>query len=459
MNLDALQAQATRWLHKAVAFADDKLFTGNTEWQIAAVVLAVLAGMMLGRPLTRRFRAYLRDHVQPGHHFYGFLHSVARALRPIPVLLLLLVGMAAFQQAEADRWLLNTAVSLTLAWIIITVFASLIANAFFSRVFSLVVWAAAALHVLRLLEPATELLASLGMEFGESYISILDVFKGALVFAILAFFARVATKVIDQTMSGQEAVTASVRVLVTKTAKILLIALAFLMAIASTGINLTSLAVIGGAVGVGLGFGLQKIFANLISGFILLMDKSIKPGDTIEVEGVYGWITSLNARYVTVRTRDGKDYLIPNEELIINKVINWSHSNNVIRLRIPVGVSYGSDIRRALDILAEAAVANERVLADPEPAPRLMEFGDSSVNLELRIWIADPWNGVVNVRSEILLAVWDAFHEEGIEIPFPQRDLHLKTMPDGFRGKKTDHPDFGKGEERAREEPAGEEEG
>ncbi len=185
---------------------------------------------------------------------------------------------------------------------------------------------------------------------------------------------------------------------------------------------------LGGAIGVGIGFGLQKIFSNLISGFILLLDKSIKPGDTIIVEGSYGRVDTLSARYVSVITRDGIEHLVPNEEMIVNRVENWSYSHNNVRLRIPVGVHYNSNVRKAIELCLQAADETERVLKSPKPACLLKGFGDSSVDLEIRIWVRDPMNGCSNVKSQVLLSVWDKFHEHNIEIPYPQRDLHLRSV-------------------------------
>jgi small-conductance mechanosensitive channel len=218
------------------------------------------------------------------------------------------------------------------------------------------------------------------------------------------------------------------RVLGAKLTRIALITAAFLVALSAVGIDLTALAVFGGALGVGLGFGLQKIFSNLVSGVILLMDRSIKPGDVIAVGTSFGWINHLGARYASVITRDGIEHLIPNEELITQRVENWSYSNDLVRLRIPIGISYHSDPRLAIRLCVEAAEMIPRVQLKPEPRCQMMGFGDSSLDLELRVWIDDPQNGRANVISEVLLGVWDRFHEHGIEIPFPQRDLHLRSV-------------------------------
>ncbi|MGB1088584.1 MAG: mechanosensitive ion channel family protein, partial [Alphaproteobacteria bacterium] len=175
----------------------------------------------------------------------------------------------------------------------------------------------------------------------------------------------------------------------------------------------------------------QKVVSNFVSGFILLADKSIKPGDVIEVGEAYGAINRLGARYVSMITRDGKEFLIPNEDLITQTVINWSFSDRAVRVRLPIGIAYDCDPRKAMDLAVEAAMQEQRVLTHPEAKCLLVGFGDSSVDLELRIWIADPEGGVRNISSAVLLRVWDAFHENGITFPFPRRDVQLLPPLDG----------------------------
>ena len=196
------------------------------------------------------------------------------------------------------------------------------------------------------------------------------------------------------------------------------------------GIDLTVFALFSGALGLGLGFGLQKIFANLVSGFILLADKSIKPGDVIQLGDKYGWINFLGSRYVSVVTRDGTEHLIPNENLITGEVINWSYSQNLVRLKVPVGVAYGSDLEKARELMLAAAADTLRVLKDPKPACLLTGFGDNAVNLELRVWINDPQNGIASVKSDLFWGIWQRFQDHGIEMPYPQRDVHLKSIPE-----------------------------
>jgi small-conductance mechanosensitive channel len=201
--------------------------------------------------------------------------------------------------------------------------------------------------------------------------------------------------------------------------------MSFAIALSTIGLDLSSFAILGGAIGVGIGFGLQKVVSNLVSGLILLIDRSIKPGDVIEIEGTYGWINSLRARYASVITRDGKEHLIPNEDLITNRVINWSFSDRNVRVRVPVGISYDANPRDAIKLCLDSANASARTLQNPEPKCLVTGFGENSIDLELRFWIDDPSNGVGNIRSEVLLGIWDRFKENGVNIPFPQRDVRI----------------------------------
>ncbi len=226
-------------------------------------------------------------------------------------------------------------------------------------------------------------------------------------------------------MGSRSDIPPSIKVLLYKATKFLFYTVATLASLSIAGVDLASLTVFTGALGLGIGFGLQKVISNLISGVIILLDKSIKPGDVIEVDGTYGWINSLHTRYVSVRTRDRKEHLIPNEDLVTNKVINWSFSDNNVRIKADVGVSYDTDIPQALEILTSCVEGIDRVLKNPKPVALLISFGDSSINLQLRFWINDPAAGVTNCRSQVMLNIWQKFKEAGIQIPYPQRDLHI----------------------------------
>ena len=228
-----------------------------------------------------------------------------------------------------------------------------------------------------------------------------------------------------------------------KLARLVLIGLAIIIGLQSIGFDLTSITVLSGAIGLGLGFGLQKVVSNLVSGVILLLDKSIKPGDVISLGDTFGWISSLGARYVSVVTRDGKEYLIPNEDLITREVVNWSHSDEYVRLDINFGTSYGDDPHLVRRIAIDAAQSVDRVLKFRAPVCHIVGFGDSSVDYILRFWIQDPSDGLTNVRGAVFLALWDAFAAEGISIPFPQREVRILNGEDAPATVQLRHPPTG----------------
>jgi small-conductance mechanosensitive channel len=292
-------------------------------------------------------------------------------------------------------------------------------------VFSLVVWGVLALHLLGWLPDVVKAMDEFAFTFGETRISILsflELITSVIIFVVLASWL---SRLVETRTKRSQYLNPSMRVVLAKTSKFAFYGLAILFALKAVGIDFTAFAVFSGAVGVGIGFGLQKIFSNFISGFILIFDRSIKPGDVITIGNRFGWVQELNARYVVVRDRDGVEALIPNENLITSEVTNWSYSDRSVRQRLPVSISYQDDPELAMSLMVEAANEHPRVLKSPEPVSRLLRFGDNGIEFELRIWIEDPENGTANVVSDINLGFWRRFKEHGITIPFPQRDVHL----------------------------------
>jgi small-conductance mechanosensitive channel len=422
-----LQAQ----LRAALAWLAGELLVASMVAQLALIALAYL----VARFLAPRLRAWVEGQARR-HGLEERLRRGAGALvsLALPVAWLTLQWLSVLVAAAAGwpHHLIKTVVSLLTAWVIIRLSSSLVRDPVWSRAVAITAWTIAALTIVQLLQPTLTLLDQLAITIGGLRISALLVIKGMLAMAALLGLATFASRLLERRIKGAPTLTPSVQVLFSKLLKIVLVTIAVVVALSSVGIDLTAFAVFSGAVGVGVGFGLQKVVANLISGVILLLDRSVKPGDVIGVGATYGWIDSLGARYVSVVTRDGIEHLIPNEDLIVTRVENWSYSNNLVRLKIPIGIGYRSDPRRAMDLCLEAARATARVLRDPAPVCLLTGFGDSAVELEVGIWIRDPTNGTTNVKSEVLLNVWDRFQEHDIEIPFPQRDLHIKS-PDAFR--------------------------
>ncbi|MEZ5910843.1 MAG: mechanosensitive ion channel [Paracoccaceae bacterium] len=323
------------------------------------------------------------------------------------------------------RYLVTLAATIASAWFLIRVAAQIIKNRFLRR---LVVWgltAYATLYYIGFLDEATAFLDGLAIEFGDFRLTLLSILKAILVTGLLFFGARLISSTAAKRISANEDISPSMRVLTVKFLQVALYSAAFFIGLKAVGFDLTGLAVLSGAIGVGLGFGLQKVVSNLVSGVIILLDKSVKPGDVISLGDTFGWIESLGARYVSVVTRDGKEYLIPNEDLITGQVVNWSHSNEFVRLDIFFGTAYADDPHKVRKIAIEAALTVPRVLHSKAPVCHITGFGDSSVDYILRFWILDPTEGLTNIRGNVYLALWDAFQANGISIPFPQREVKI----------------------------------
>lgn len=397
----------------------------QTLLEVAVIIAAVVMACLIARPLKKRLLRVLesqkwRDRV-PGR----LIRASLPLLSFLFAILLLRVGAETVADHDHPTALIDTAARLLTAWLIIRLTTGMLKDSNWARLLSVAAWIIAALHILNLLVPAINLLDRLAIDLGGVRISMLLLIKGVIVFAVLLKLASSGSSLLEKRILSFEELTPSVQVLLSKAIKITLLAVAVIVALSSLGINLSAFAFIGGAIGVGVGFGLQKVVSNLVSGVILLLDRSIKPGDVIEIGSTYGRIQSLGARYVSVATRDRTEYLIPNEDLITTQVINWSFSDKLVRLKIVVGVSYDSDIHAVMRLMVDAAAGIPRVLARPKPVCQLKNFGDSSIDMELRIWISDPENGISNVSSAVRVAIWDVFKDHGIEIPFPQRDVHI----------------------------------
>lgn len=291
------------------------------------------------------------------------------------------------------------------------------------------IWALLALHLVGWLPELLAWMDELAVTLGATRISLLTLGKLAVSVAVWLLLALWLARTIEGRLTQSAHLDAGTLLGLAKFSKFLLLTLALLIALNSAGIDLTALTVFGGALGVGLGFGLQRIASNLICGFILIFERSIRPGDVLTVGNSFGEVRALHARYVVLRNRDGVETLIPNENLITSEVINWTYSDRNVRIKIPVQISYHDDPEQAMALMLNAATSNPRVLAAPTPGCQIMEFAENGINLELRAWIDDPEEGLGNVRSEVYLAIWRAFREHHITFPYPQRDVHIKTMP------------------------------
>jgi small-conductance mechanosensitive channel len=291
---------------------------------------------------------------------------------------------------------------------------------------AILAWGYAAAVILGIDGQAASFLDRFALPLGTLRLSALTILKAALLLVGAVWLAIVVGNYIDERIRKSDELTPSLRVLFGKVAKIGLVMIAGVAALTSVGVDLTAFTVFSGAVGVGLGFGLQKVVSNFISGIIILLDKSIKPGDTISLDETFGWIRELRARFVSVVTRDGREFLIPNEDFITQRVINWSFSDDLVRLDVKFGVTYDCDPHEVSRVAIEAAMSVPRVEADRRPVCWLTGFGDSSLDFVLRFWIHDPQQGLTNVRGKVFLALWDAFKANGIGFPYPHREIIIK---------------------------------
>ncbi len=421
--MDTLVALAEQWMSELAA----PVFW----WQL----LLLAAAFVISALVNRRLQALLEaGNISSAGFRHIAIRSAQRLLWPLSMLALVLPARAIFDYYALPSQLLHVAVPVLLALALVRFSIYVLRKAFTANpllkssenVLALMIWVVVILHLMGWLPAVLAVLDGMAFQMGETRVSLLDSINLMILVGVAFTLALWLSEMINRQISKSAYISPAMRVGINKFSKFLLISLAFLLALNAVGINLNSLAIFGGALGVGLGFGLQRIASNFISGFILVLDRSIKPGDVITVGDKFGWVEKLNARYVVVRNREGVDTLIPNENLITSEVINWSYSDRNVRVAVPVQISYDDDPEEAMKLMLECAHASPRVLNDPEPTCRLMEFGDDGIELQLRVWVADPEAGFGNVRSEINLAIWRAFKQAAITIPYPQRDVHIK---------------------------------
>jgi small-conductance mechanosensitive channel len=298
---------------------------------------------------------------------------------------------------------------------------------------SLVIWLLLSLYLLGWGENVVTVLDGIGIDLGETRVSIWSVMKLLVTVSLFVIGGVWVSRWLERRVLKLDMLAPNMRIGLAKGTQAFLVGLSVLVGLNAAGLDLTTLNVLTGAIGIGLGFGLQSIAANFVSGFVLLMDRSIKPGDVISFTGTtgtstegFGWVEALRGRYVVVRDRDGVETLVPNQNIITNSVINWSYTDPRVRLKLPIRISYKDDPELAMQLLLKATESQRRVIREPAPVARLMNFGDHGIELELRFWIPDPHEGVNNVRSDVNRMIWRLFKESGITIPVAQREVRLE---------------------------------
>ncbi|SDG79498.1 mechanosensitive ion channel family protein [Sulfitobacter delicatus] len=410
-----------------VHFGQSVLSPGWRQNQILILLALVALAWVLHRITGTMLQNWVRS--REGWSKWQ-LRVVVQLRRRLGLMWFALLAGGLYQVMQNVTWpsrsyLIGLAATLAAIYVGIAFAARLVRNRPLRRMVTWGLWIYATLYMLSVDDDVAQFLDGLALNIGEFRLSVLAILTALVVIGALLTGARLISTTTAATIRKNEDISPSMQVLAVKGLQIVLYGAAFFIGVRAVGIDLTGLAVLSGAIGVGLGFGLQKVVSNLVSGVIILLDKSIKPGDVISLGETFGWIQTLGARYASVVTRDGKEYLIPNEDLITGQVVNWSHSNDFVRLDIFFGTAYADDPHVVRKLAVDAAQGVDRVLSYKAPVCHIVGFGDSSVDYILRFWIKDPTGGLTNIRGNVYLALWDAFKENGISIPFPQREVKV----------------------------------
>ncbi len=419
----------------------EQLTTPEVMAEVIALILAVLLAQAIAHYIKRGLRPLA---ARSDLDIWSRRLVVAgMVIAPAFVALVLILGLrAAFAYFRLRVELIDIAMDLVTALALVRIgvhalSVSLGPNSWirsWELRLTFVIWAAIAFQVLGWFSGIERTLDGIDLLPGKSQFSLWSLLKGIVVIAGFLVVTSLVARTIERRVMKLEGLAISTRIGISKFSSFTLIALGVLLGINASGVDLTALTVLTGAIGIGLGFGLQTIASNFVSGFVLLMDKSIKPGDVISFTGTtgtssenFGWVQELRGRYIVIRDRDGVETLVPNQHFINNQVVNWSYSDQRVRIRLPVMVSFQDDPEIALQVLVDAAAHHPRILKDPGPVSRLMSFEDYGMRLEVRFWIRDPMNGVNNVRSDVNREIWRLFKKHAITIPVQQHDV--RVMP------------------------------
>jgi small-conductance mechanosensitive channel len=428
----------------------DSLFARLTSPEVLAEVVAIVLALLLGMAASHFVRVWHQRRAQqpPGGSppWQDAVIEGCVLLASYFVAVIVLLGVRGLLSlGRMHVAMIDIALQLVMALLLVRLGVYLLAlllgpkswvRTWDNRI-TLFLWIAISFELLGWFNGIEAKLDAIDLIPGKVTFSLWALLKSIVVVTGFILVASVVARTIERRVMAIDSVAMSTRIGIAKFSQFFLVGLGILLGINATGIDLTALTVLTGAIGIGLGFGLQAIASNFVSGFVLLMDKSIKPGDVISFTGTtgtstenFGWVQELRGRYVVVRDRDGVETLVPNQNLITTSVINWSYSDQRVRLRLPVMISYQDDPEKALELLIEAAANHPRILRDPAPVSRLMSFEDYGMRLEARFWIRDPMNGVNNVRSDVNRAIWRLFKQAGITIPVSQQDVRVIASRD-----------------------------
>ena len=420
------------------------LHASDFIWQVLVLLLALGAAWWLSFRLRQQDEQKRGDvGAQSALRTFGS-GSLKRIAFPLIALLLVVIlrkVLAALHWEHlsllhlAGPLLVSLALARMFAYVLRRVLPQGLFLTSFERVVTIVIWFGVILHLTGLADPVIEALEQVSIPVGKQKLDLWMLVHGTVTVGVTLLVALWIASLIESRLMAAEKLDANLREVMARLAKAVLAVIALLSSLSLVGIDVTALSVFSGALAVGLGFGLQKIAANYVSGFIILLDRSIRLGNLVAVDATTtGTVSQITTRYTVLKMLTGTEVIIPNEYLVSNIVRNLSFSDTRVRVAVNVQVSYKTDLDQAMQLMIDAARQQERVLSDPEPAVMLTDFADSGINLELGFWIPDPEAGTGGVRSDINLAIWKAFRENGIEIPYPQREVRVLGSPSGNLG-------------------------
>jgi small-conductance mechanosensitive channel len=419
-------SDVTDFLHTA-AFSAGAEVTSPWFYLQFGLVLAI-AGIAYAADAAVRSRIDMTSFAMgwplPLRHFARVL--VGSASTAVFAILVIAARITMYHLTWPSRsYLLLVSAKLALAWLAIRLITSVIRNAFIVRLVSLAAWLVAALSIINQLDPVIDALDSVSVVLGGLRLTPLLVINFGLLLIIALWLTNVASNFAESRINQSTDLTPSIQVLLVKMIRLGLMIVAIAITMSAVGINLSALAIFSGAAGVGIGFGLQKIVANFISGIILLADKSVKPGDLVTIGDSSGRISAMKTRYISVAAGDGREFLIPNEDLVTQKVTNWTYTDKNTLVKIAFGTNYDADPRLVCKLAIDIAAAAPRATKPKPPNCLLTEFTEAGMKFALTFWIADP-DGMDNVKSEVMMSLWDAFKREGIKVPYPVREIRVR---------------------------------
>lgn len=406
------------------------LATPTSWWQI----LIVVASFLIAWAINGGLRAYVMRNA-PEHWKLG-IGGINRVLFPLSTLFLVWLGellLASWQHTSilmlTSKLLIAMAAIRLIVYVVryVTEPGGMLKT--LENTISGVIWIALALHLTGVLPSVFDSLESVKFNIGKNQINLLIALQAVLTVIVTILIALWFSRIFENRLMRVQDINMNVRVVLSKLLRIFLLFIAVMIALSAVGLDITMLSVFGGALGVGLGFGLQRIASNYVSGFIILLDKSMQIGDVVTIDTHYGVVSDLRTRYLVLRKLDGTQVIIPNESLIINPVINHSFTDHKARVQIPIQVSYDSDLDLAMRLMQDIAHDHPCVLVEPAPAVHLKTFAESGIDLMLTVWIPDPEEGSAALQSEINMKIWQAFKANNISIPFPQREIRVLNMP------------------------------